>query len=577
MRLRIRTTLYLLAASAAVAALELSATAARAGASGASAVPALSARDQALHVLNRLGFGPRPGDVERVLKMGVSKYLEQQLHPETIPDAAVAARLKDLPTIAMSNAELIDKFERPLREARRARKVASGEAARAREAGQADEEELRAMIPPEKRPRRVIEELSAARVIRAADSERQLNEVMADFWMNHFNVFAAKGLDRVLLPSFERDVVRPRMWAKFEDLLMATAKSPAMLFYLDNARSVADEEHRPPIRERRRAAFDRTLAAMDPEMVKQAKENAPRGINENYAREIMELHTLGVDGGYTQKDVTELARALTGWSISGGPSQRRGEAEAEFVFRARMHDIGAKSILGHSLPAGGGIEEGETMIRILAHHPSTARHIAFQLCQRLVADDPPKPLVERIAKVFLESGGDLRETVRAVVTSPEFSDPQFYCAKVKSPFEYVVSAVRVVGGVTDGKALERRLAQMGEPLYLCQPPTGYSDRADAWINSGALIARLNFALALAADTLPGTSAEPRRLISEADTTSTEKTVDALARVLLNGSLSASSRETIQKRLNDEAMGADASAPVPLIAGLILGSPEFQRQ
>ncbi len=380
-------------------------------------MPALSARDQVLHVLNRLGFGPRPGDVERVLQLGVSKYVEQQLHPETIPDSAVSARLKDLTTLTMSNAQLFDTFERPLREALRRRKAAAGD-------GQdVDPEKIREMIPPEKRPRRIVEELSAARVIRAADSERQLNEVMADFWMNHFNVFAAKGLDRVLLPSFERDVVRPRMWGRFEDLLMATAKSPAMLFYLDNARSVAAEENRPPLPKRARAQYDRALAAMDPDMAKLAKENAPRGINENYAREIMELHTLGVDGGYTQKDVTELARALTGWSISGGPGQRRGEAEAEFVFRARVHDIGSKTILGHTLPAGGGIEEGEAMIRVLAHHPATARHIAFQLCQRLVADDPPKALVERVAKVFLSTDGDLRETVRAVVTSPEFSEP----------------------------------------------------------------------------------------------------------------------------------------------------------
>ena len=479
----------------------------------------------------------------------------------------------------MSNAQLFDTFERPLREALRQRKAAAGD-------GQdVDPEKIREMIPPEKRPRRIVEELSAARVIRAADSERQLNEVMADFWMNHFNVFAAKGLDRVLLPSFERDVVRPRMWGKFEDLLMATAKSPAMLFYLDNARSVADEEHRAPLPKRGRAAYDRALDAMDPEMAKRVKENAPRGINENYAREIMELHTLGVDGGYTQKDVTELARALTGWSISGGPGQRRGEAEAEFIFRARLHDIGAKTILGHTLPAGGGIEEGEAMIRVLAHHPATARHIALQLCQRLVADDPPKALVERVAKVFLSTDGDLRETVRAVVTSPEFSEPQFYRAKVKSPFEYAVSAVRAINGTTDGKAVARQLAQMGEPLYLCQPPTGYSDRADAWVNSGALIARLNFALALAADALPGTSAEPRRLISETDAASTETTVTALARVLLNGSLSASSLETIQKRLSDDGPAADGmekafvrtATPVPTIAGLILGSPEFQRQ
>ncbi|MGH9399288.1 MAG: DUF1800 domain-containing protein [Thermoanaerobaculia bacterium] len=551
MKLRARTSTILCLLAAAIT------VAASAGASGPDRAAALCAREQALHVLNRLGFGPRPGDVERVLQMGVGKYIDQQLDPEKIADGAVAARLAAMPTLAMSNAELFDKFERPMREARRQRKAEAGE-------GQdVDLEKLKAMIPPEKRPRRIIEELSVARVIRAADSQRQLNEVMADFWMNHFNVFAAKGLDRVFLTSFERDVVRPRIWGKFEDLLMATAKSPAMLFYLDNARSVADEEHRSPEANRRAALFGRR------------EEKAPKGINENYARELMELHTLGVDGGYTQKDVTQLARVLTGWSIGqGGRRFGRGEGAGEFVFRAAMHDVGSKTVLGVTLPSGGGIEEGEKMIRFLALQPATARHIAYQLCQRLVADDPPQALVDRVAKTFLASAGDLRETVRAVVTSPEFSDPKSYRAKVKSPFEYVVSAVRAMGGSTDGRALARQLAQMGEPLYLCQPPTGYSDRADAWVNSGALIARLNFALALAAGQLPGTSTEPQRLISEAQAQSVDRSVDALARVLLGGGLSESTREAIRQRLATEQ---NAQAPVSLIAGLILGSPEFQRQ
>ena len=546
MRLCTRSIFFLLAAAAALAAL----LAAPAGASGEKPLAALSPREQALHVLNRLGFGPRPGDVERVLQMGVGKYVEQQLHPETIADGAVAAKLAGLSTLQMSNAELFDRFERPLREAQRQRKAGPGEGQ------EVDLEKLREMTPPEKRPRRIVEELSVARVVRAADSERQLNEVMADFWMNHFNVFAAKGLDRVFVTSFERDVVRPRMWGKFEDLLMATAKSPAMLFYLDNARSVADEEHRPPEASRRAALFGRR------------EEKAPKGINENYARELMELHTLGVDGGYTQKDVTDLARVLTGWSIGqGGRGFGRGEGAGDFVFRAAMHDAGSKTVLGIALPAGGGIEEGEKMIRILAHHPSTARHIAYQLCVRLVADDPPKALVERVAKAFLGSDGDVRETVRAILTSPEFSDPKVYRAKVKSPFEYVISAVRALGGTTDGRALARQLVQMGEPLYLCQPPSGYSDRADAWVNSGALIARLNFALALVAGELPGTTAQLPRLLSEAEAVRPDKSVDALARVLLGGDLSESTRATIQQ----------AGAPIQTIAGLILGSPEFQRQ
>jgi uncharacterized protein (DUF1800 family) len=549
----------------------LSAGCAASPAPGAPAAPSggTDSAAQALHVLNRLGFGPRPGDLERVLQMGVGRYVEQQLNPEKIEDGAVAARLSAMPTLSMSNAELFEKFELPIREARRQSKAEAGEGQ------EADLEKLKEMIPPENRPRRIIEELSVARVLRASDSQRQLNEVMADFWMNHFNVFAGKGLDRVFLTSFERDVVRPRMWGRFEDLLMATAKSPAMLFYLDNARSAADLEHRSPEARRREALFGRrALRQMDPETARRIQENAPKGINENYARELMELHTLGVDGGYTQKDVTELARVLTGWSIGQGGRGMRGESAGDFVFRAALHDVGSKSVLGVALPAGGGIEEGEAMIRFLARQPATARHIAAQLCQRLVADDPPQALVDRVGKTFLATGGDLRQTVRAIVTSPEFSDPKFYRAKVKSPFEYVVSAVRATGGVTDGRALARQLTQMGEPLYLCQPPTGYSDRADAWVNSGALIARMNFALALSAGQLPGTSFQAQRLLPYADAGSVDRSVDALAQVLLGGSLTESTRETIRQRLAAEQ---HAQAPVSLIAGLILGSPEFQKQ
>ena len=528
--------------------------------------PALSAaaREEALHVLNRLGFGPRPGDVERVAAMGISRYVEQQLHPERIADGAVEAKLERLPTIWMSNAELFDRFERPLRDAVR---KAGGK--------DADAEKVRASLPPESRPRRVIEELASARIIRATESNRQLDELMADFWLNHFNVFGGKGLDRVYLTSFERDVVRPRMWGRFEDLLMATAKSPAMLFYLDNARSTADEEHRPRTAYGRRALLAGRAPGMDPEMARLAKDNAPRGLNENYARELMELHTLGVDGGYTQRDVTELARVLTGWSITAGREARRG-GEGEFVFRPAVHDIGGKTVLGVRLPPGGGLSEGETMIRILANHPATARHIATQLCERLVADDPPRQLVDRVTGVFLSTHGDLRETVRAIVTSPEFLDPAVYRSKVKSPFEYVVSAVRASGGTTDGQALARQLVQMGEPLYMCQPPTGYSDRAEAWVSAGALIARLNFALTLAAGQLPGTTVDFNRLAPAAAGAGPEQSVDALARALFGGTLTPSTRATIEERIT----ASSGQAPLPsvaTVAGLLLGSPEFQRQ
>ena len=410
----------------------------------------LTERERALHVLNRLAFGGRPGDVDKILKDGIDGWINQQLRPESISDRAVEARLQNKPTLRLSSGEIIEEYYKPLVEARRMKKAD----------GQADTAELRAA---RERGREVVEDLVAQRIIRAAESDRQLNEVMVDFWFNHFNVFIGKGQDRFMLTSYERDTIRPYIWGRFEDLLMATAKSPAMLFYLDNARSRAGN------------------------------------LNENYAREIMELHSLGVDGGYTQKDVTELARVFTGWSID----PRTGT----FFFRPRMHDTGEKSVLGVHFPAGGGIEEGERMIHILAHHPATAHHIALQLCQRLVSDDPPKALVDRVAKKFLRSNGDLRQTVKAVIDSPEFWDPKQYRAKVKPPFEYVISAVRAVNATIDNPLpIARALQQIGEPLYGSQPPTGYSNKSDVWVNSGALMNRINFAVALSNNQLPGVRA-----------------------------------------------------------------------
>jgi uncharacterized protein (DUF1800 family) len=536
----------------------------------------LTLREQALHALNRLAFGPRPGDVDRVVQMGASAYIQQQLQPERIPDGRLEARLSGYPTLAMSNAELIERFEVPLREARKklkAERAASPQtAADDAEPSPAEMQRLRDLLPPEQRPRRILDELTAARILRASESERQLNEVMVDFWMNHFNVYAQKGQDRFAIVSFERDTIRPHIWGRFEDLLQATAKSPAMLFYLDNARSAADEEHRSaPLRAAMRA---------------NASAKAPRGLNENYARELMELHTLGVDGGYTQRDVTELARILTGWSIGrpkgeggrtelgrGRRAMMRGAPEepGEFVFRAAAHDSGTKTLLGQTFAAGG-VAEGERAIAMLARHPATAHHIAYQLCQRLVANQPPVALVDRVAQRFLATGGDLRDTVRTIVTSPEFFDPQHYRAKIKSPFEYVVSALRAVGGATDGKAIAKQIAEMGQPLYLCQPPTGYSDTAEAWVSSGALLARLNFALALAEGRVPGTQADSG--ILRLAGSSPGRGVDTAAHWLIGTDISEETLATISKRVADGETGAE---PSTLVAGLLLGSPEFQRQ
>jgi uncharacterized protein (DUF1800 family) len=475
----------------------------------AAAQSQLTEQQRALHALNRLGFGARPGDVERVTRIGVDRWIDQQLHPERIDDGAVDGQLARYQTLQLSDDQVMQQFAKPILAARRAKK---------KDASAEDLQAMREKIPPSQRPQRLIAELSAQRLVRAAESERQLNEVLVDFWMNHFNVYAAKGLDRYLIASYERDTIRPRVWGRFEDLLLATAQSPAMLFYLDNARSRAG------------------------------------AINENYAREIMELHTLGVDGGYTQKDVTELARVFTGWSMS-----RPQDSRMEFVFRTRLHDRGAKTVLGVHIAPNGGMDEGERMIRFLARQPATAHHLATKLCQRLVSDTPPPALVERVAQRYLATNGDLRETVRAIVTSPEFWDARNYRAKVKSPFEYAVSAIRATGATIDNPLpLARELKTIGEPLYFAQPPTGYSDKSDAWVNSGALLARLNFALALAGNKMPGVHVDVAKL-----GTST----DALALVLTGGQLTDETKKTIAARGNDPQ----------LTAGLILGSPEFQRQ
>ena len=529
----------------------------------------LTDRQRALHALNRLAFGPRPGDVDAVLKDGVDTWIAQQLHPEAIPDRAVEARIDGMPTMKLSNAQIVKTYYAPVL---MARKKANAEAKN----GEVDKQEVRRElmrdIPFDQRPQVVMNDLLAQRILRAAESDRQLNEVMVDFWMNHFNVFSGKGIDRFLLTSYERDVIRPHIWGRFEDLLMATAKSPAMLFYLDNARSMAAPENRP------QRVFYGGRFGRGAMMRPQQQNKQQGGLNENYAREIMELHTLGVDAGYTQKDVTELARVLTGWTIT---TQRDGGEGAAFIFRPMMHDAGAKTVLGVRFASGGGIEEGERMIRILAHHPATAHRIAYKLCQRLVADEPPPVLVDRVAKKFLATDGDLRQTVKAVIDSPEFWDPTTYRAKVKSPFEYTISAVRAVNAqITDPMPIARALQQIGEPLYGAQPPTGYSDKADVWINTGALMSRLNFALALAANKLPGVHGDVVSLIPAGQAADASHSVEALALALTGGNLTEETRSTIKSRIVERKTPAEDpwdNTQLPTVAGLILGSPEFQRQ
>jgi uncharacterized protein (DUF1800 family) len=491
-----------------------------------------------VHVLNRIAFGPRPGDVARVRAMGIEKYIDEQLRPERIDDAGMNARLAGLTTLTMSSREIARKFEMPVIEARRGKRDSkNGDAA---EPGPEQK-----MI--QQQSNRVVVELGEQKLLRAIYSERQLQEVLTDFWFNHFNVDARKGPDRFMLTEYERDAIRPHVLGKFRDLLEATAKSPAMLFYLDNWMSA--DPNGPHFQMQRprvvRGPFGGVRMMPPPPRMPQQGKNAPRGLNENYGRELMELHTLGVDGGYTQKDVTEVARAFTGWTIE---QPRMGGG---FRFEPRLHDPGQKVVLGHVIKAGGGESDGEQVLDILARHPSTARFIATKLVRRFVSDTPPPALVERAAKRFRDTDGDIREVMRTILTSPEFVSADAYRAKVKTPFEFIVSAVRATGAeVSDAMPLVRALQQLGMPLYQCQPPTGYKDTADAWVNTGALVNRMNFAVQLTSARLPGI---------------TPSALDQLTSAMADD-ISEATRSTI----------ARATTPAQA-AALTLGAPEFQRR
>jgi uncharacterized protein (DUF1800 family) len=508
-----------------------------------SAVPARPDDKTILHVLNRIGFGARPGDVERVRAMGLDKYIDEQLNPQRIDDAAMTQRLAGFETLTLSSRKIADDYYLPAQEAKRKAQLANKNAA----PGQTDDDRKAPRTPQEmemaRQQRTVLVELTEQKILRAAYSERQLEEVMTDFWFNHFNVFAGKGPTQQYLTEYERDTIRPRVLGRFRDLLEATAKSPAMLFYLDNWQS-AD----PEAGERMMAQGARARARFGFPRPEMQNPNAPqrqkRGLNENYGRELMELHTLGVDGGYTQQDVVNVARAFTGWTIEQ-PRQGGG-----FRFEPRLHDDREKIVLGHKIKGGGGQSDGEQVLDILAKHPSTARFIATKLARRFVSDTPPPALVDRAAATFRETGGNIRDVVRTIITSPEFFAAEAYRAKVKTPFEFVVSAVRATGtDVAVATPLVQTVRQLGMPLYMCQPPTGYADRADAWVNTGALLNRMNFALQLVGGRVRGV-----------------RPGGATVAAVLGNDLSEATASTIAK-------ASDATQ----VAALTLGSPEFQRR
>lgn len=483
------------------------------------------------HALNRLAFGARPGDLELVKKRGLDRWIDDQLHPERLRNSALLAeRLKTLPTLSLSIAQVAEQY--PLRVAK-AKNTKTGslrglltaeELRKLREGTPAEKLAVIEALTPEKRtaliellPIAVRRQLLAAgspelrrevialgqpvaivgldlvesKLYRALYSERQLEEVLVDFWFNHFNVYLNKGPERLFVAAYERDAIRPHVLGKFSDMLLATAKHPAMLYYLDNWQSVDPKaieaiKQRQSARKRGGGAFTKQLA------------KRTRGLNENYARELMELHTLGVDGGYTQEDVVNVARAFTGWTLR---DPRRGAA---YYFAPMLHDRTAKTVLGHKLAAGRGEEDGLDVLEILAHHPSTARFVSTKLAQRFVADQPPAALVARMAVTFSKTGGNLREVMKTMIAAPEFFSEGAYRAKLKSPFEMVVSAARAVNAdVTNALVLSRSLDELGQPLYRKEEPTGYYNTADEWTNTAGLLGRMNFATALAANKLPG--------------------------------------------------------------------------
>ncbi len=461
------------------------------GAALVTAAPAIPEDDRAAtHVLHRLGYGPRPGDVAAVRRVGVAAWIEQQLHPARLDDGALDARLSAFTTLTLDARTIVQEFERPAIEERRARQRAATGAAAPDAASSAARP---APSAAQAKRRLVLDELEEAKLLRAVYSERQLEAVLTDAWFNHFNVFAGKGPTRSYVTAYERDAIRPYVFGRFRDLLGATARHPAMLFYLDNWENVDPEAGA------RRAGAAPRRAARRPAA---APPRPPRGLNENYARELLELHTLGVDGGYTQADVVAVARAFTGWTMQ--PREGSG-----FRFVPALHDRGAKTVLGHTLPAGRGIEDGEVVLDLLSAHPATARRVARMLATRFVGDTPPEALVERAAARFRETDGDLREVVRVIVTSPEFFAPAAAGAKLKTPLEFVASALRATAAdVRSARPLTRTLRELGMPLYLCQPPTGYDDTAATWAAAGALVGRVNFAADLGAGRVPGLRLPP---------------------------------------------------------------------
>lgn len=623
----------------------------------------LTEEQKVLHVLNRLGFGARPGDVEKVKALGIQKYIEQQLDPAALSDSAAENKWKGIEVFNMTTAEVFAKYPNPgalIRQLEGGRAAQANAQTQTEEQTQAQQKERREKLTAyyqkyDLRPAgQIIPQITANRMLRAVYSERQLQEVMVDFWQNHFNVYAGKAAVRWYIPSYERDVLRKNALGSFKDLLRGTAEHPAMLFFLDNFESVSPNaapqgggngrlqqalrnggQLNPRMRDRIKQQRGWTDAQLD-QQLKQMRDNPPanqrqRGINENYARELMELHTLGVDGGYTQKDIVEIAKCFTGWTIADARGYRRAAAgnimgtedrriarlqrqpgvpddieSGEFYFNDRWHEKGDKAVLGQKINDGG-VKDGLKVLDILVNHPSTAKFIARKLAVKFVSDNPSEALVGRVATAFHKSGGDIKTTLKALFTDKEFFAPENYRAKIKTPFELAVSSIRALGADTNaGPGMLAMLNKLGEVPYGYQAPTGYPDTAEDWVNTGALLERLNFAVAVSSNRIPGTRVNLKTFEAANRSGILDKTIAAL----LDGEISTATRASLLKQIEqplpDVKAGTepgDNEMDVPNMRGggegargrqarllqpsgnpevfkvvsLVLGTPEFQRQ
>ena len=628
----------------------------------------LTEEQKIIHVLNRLGFGARPGAVDKVKAIGLQKYIDRQLNPSSIDDSAAEAKVRALDVFSLSTAELFAKYPNPGALLRQLE---------GRSRGQVNANDPQEMTQDEQRERRqkikelygkydlrptqqILPQIIANRVLRATYSERQLQEVMVDFWQNHFNVFAGKAAVRWYIPSYERDVLRPNALGNFKDLLVGTAQHPAMLFYLDNFQSVSpnvqlagnrgagnggrmqriirnDGQVTPERRERIRQRTGATDAEIDQRVQQMRANQQPaqqrqqrRGINENYARELMELHTLGVDGGYTQADIIEVAKCFTGWTIADPRGYRRAAAyeikgtenrqleriqrmggaaddieSGEFYFNARWHEGGTKTVLGQTIDEGG-IKDGLKVIDILVNSPATAKFLARKLAVKFVSDNPSEAMVERVADAFHGSKGDMKTTLRALFSDKEFFAPENYRAKIKSPFELAVSSLRTLNAETNGgPAFGAMLNKLGEVPYGYQAPTGYPDTAEDWVNTGALLERLNFAIAVASNRIPGTFADLKPFASK----DKSQVLDKAIATILDNDISPATKATlinqIEQPLPEVKAGPDVDQEIDApnmragqqgramrqarllgpsgdpevfkVVSLVLGTPEFQRQ